>query len=1106
MSLAASQPLTLSMASISPDGETLYFSCWGDIWSAPRDGSFTARRLTDNVALEDRPIVSPDGKLIAFQSDRFGNMDIFVMSADGGLATRLTFSDIPDQHFAWKPDSSAVLEYAQRNDLWSYCGWEIPITGGEPVRVTPSDFDGHLHVGYLGDTEHFVYSRGPGDWAMKRYRGSGTYDIWTYDATTGKHTQLTDYDGKDLWPLPNPDSSKIYFVSDRDGTENIWVHEMVSGKQRQLTHFRGDGPRWPQMRADGSEIICSVFGELYIVPTDGGSPEKVEITFADDPKHDMKVSTDFRGNVGEYALSPNGNYFAITVYGDVYLLKNPEKYEDEEPDQDVSRARPLVTGLGREMDLAWHPSSKKLAYVSDRDGQYDLYMLDLVKLEETRLTDTPVEEALPKFAPRGERLAYYSGNRELRLLDLDSGEDQLLHDGTVKWGPWVQGFEWAPGGYWLLFGEDFLDYQQELFLINIEDREPINITEQADWTGNAFFSPDGKYLAFTSSDDFGASVELLELDPEEETYDFDLLFKEDVLEDGEEDVGNDEDARASGDESEDEDEGTDEDADGDDGEDEDADPYAELDPISIDFNRIHLRAETLTPFAGNAVCLGFNPESKYLIFTSDHTGEEELWSVNLEGDELSNLGSATNRVQPQFSPDGKRLYYLENGCIAYLEMSGGQSSGGGGLPTTCFLEFDQHAIWEQELREGWRILDQGFYDEDMGGVDWDEVLSRYLPLVRACGSIYEFGRIYREMLGELGRSHLGYYGYGNEAELPRDTTADLGVIWDEGYPGPGWRVARVLHDGPASKAGSELYAGDIVLAIDGEELVAGENHAARLNNLVDQPLMLTVKSSEEALATLAKAAEKAAAEESEKTKENDEVKDNSAEEAAEVDIDLTEREVPIKPVSQASMATPRYEQWVENNRETVYRLSNGRIAYQHIRSMNQPEADKFHRELFSESFDKDALIIDVRFNGGGWTAVMIMDILNEVPAYLRARRDQPFQNYGRQYVWQGPIVVLCNRHSFSNAEIFSHIMKDTRMATLIGEPTPGGVISTSSYELMDGSSVAIPGGGNWRLTGEDMETGGAIPDIVVYIDPHTLAEGHDNQLETAVEYLLGEIE
>jgi tricorn protease len=355
------------------------------------------------------------------------------------------------------------------------------------------------------------------------------------------------------------------------------------------------------------------------------------------------------------------------------------------------------------------------------------------------------------------------------------------------------------------------------------------------------------------------------------------------------------------------------------------------------------------------------------------------------------------------------------------------------------------------------------------------------------------------MLGELGRSHLGYYGYGDEIELPRDTTADFGVIWDEDYAGPGWRVACVLHDGPAIKAGSELYAGDIVLAIDGEETVAGENRAARLNNRVDKPLMLTVKSSEEALVALAEAAATAA-------EDSDEDEANEADDEAEAEPDLTEREVPIKPVSRASMRTPLYEQWVEDNREAVYQQGDGRIAYQHVRSMNQPGADKFRRELFSESFDKDALIIDVRFNGGGWTAVMIMNILNEVPAYLRARRDQPFQNFGRQYIWQGPIVVMCNRHSFSNAEIFSHIMKDTGMATLIGEPTPGGVISTSSYELMDGSRVAIPGGANWRLTGENMETGGAIPDIVVYIDPHALAEGHDNQLETAVEFLLGEIE
>jgi len=1080
---AAREVKNISTPAISADGQTVYFSLWGDIWSAPRDGNAPARRLTDNVALESRPIPSPDGKQIAFLSDRYGSFDIFVMPAEGGVATRLTFDDGPDQHYNWKPDGTAVLAYLIRQDQWGYCGYEIQLDGSEPVRVTGPDYDHHVHVNYLGDDKHFIYSRGPGNWAQKRYRGSRNYDLWTYDSTTGRHTELTNFEGKDCWPQPSPDGKVVYFVSDRDGTENLWRLEIASGELKQMTRFKTDGPRWPRISSDGDEIACDVFGELFIVPTGGGTPEQVKVTIADDFKHEMHYTRDVTNNVSEYAVSPNGKYVAVVVYGDIFLQKNPDSYDDDaKPDQNLDRTRALVTGPGREFDINWHPDSTKLAYASDRDGQYDIYVLDLVELKETRITDRPVEDVWPQFAPKGNRIAYYSGNRELRLYDLDSDEDTLLVEGTMKWGPWPQGFTWAPDGYWFVYADDLLDYQQELYLMNIEDRVAYDLTKAMDWNGGAIFSPDGKYVAYTHSYDAGADIMLVELDPEKPTYDLDLLFPEDLPED---EAEADEEAAADDDESADEN-GDEDEEETEDEEAAEAGPYADLEPLAIDLERIHLRAELLTGFVGNAGALAFDPDSAYILFETDHTGETEWWTISLEDRDPTRIGGAERLVNPQFSEDGKKLYYLDRDRVGYFEMNGGgRSTGSGGLRFISRLDYDQYTVWEQILEEGWRVLDQSFYDPEMGGVDWDDVLKRYLPRVRELATVYEYGTLYREMLGELGRSHVGYWGYGDEREGPTDTTGDLGVYWDEGYDGPGWRVERVIPDGPATVPGAKLYPGDVLLAIDDVEIAAGENHYKRLMNLNGQPLKVLVQSGEEALAVLAAEAE-----------------------AAEDEEPICEtREIKIMPVSQGSLRQARYELWVEDNRQAVYEMSDGRVGYQHIQRMYDDSAEKFRRELFTESYGKDALIIDVRFNGGGHTAVDVMDLLNEPPAYLRARRDDPVMKYGRQYVWQGEIVVLTNAYSFSNAEIFAHIMKDLGLATIIGEATPGGVISTSSMTMLDGSGLGIPSGGNWRLSGEDMEGPGAgvVPDIEVLIDPQALAEGHDNQLETAVEYLLEQL-
>jgi tricorn protease len=773
----------------------------------------------------------------------------------------------------------------------------------------------------------------------------------------------------------------------------------------------------------------------------------------------MVYEDDFFNSVSEFALSPNGNYFAAVYMGDIYLLKNPDRY-DETPDQNLARARKLVSSPGHEKELSWHHGSTQLAYVSDRDGQFELYTLDLTTMEEERLTYTPVEESAPQFDPVGDLICYYSGNREMRLMDTATGEDELLREGTFRWGPWVQGFAWAPDGYWLAYCEDFLDYQQEIFLINIEDKEPVNITRNPDWNGGVMFSPDGKWLAYTYSGETYTDVMLLPLDPEAAVYDTELLFAEDLPQ------PEDEDSAA-------EDEAADETAEPEDAEAGEAEDTVE--PISIDFERIDERDYRAVRMNGDSYFYGFDPASSYLLFANDRMGYPQLWSYGLEDGSTSQLDGAVSDYY-YFAPDGSRLYYLQGGRVAYLNMRGQDAAGGGSVDMLCEYGFDQYAIWEQVLREGWRVLDQGFYDGRMAGIDWEDVLARYYPLVREVGTPVEFGQLYREMLGELGRSHLSYYGYGNTREAPADTTGALGVDWAGDYDGPGWEVARVLPFTPADEPGSELYTGDIVLAINGEDLPRRANRGYWLRNTVGEVLTLTVENGPEAAEVLATAVGET-------------------------------REVEIMPVPSGMLSQVRYDMWVEANREYVYERSNERIGYQHIRKMYGEEADQFRIDLFSESADKDALIIDVRFNTGGYTAVDVMNIIEEQAAYLRKRRDAPEMNAGRAYVWEGPIVVLINAHSFSNAEIFAHIMKDAGLATIIGEPTPGGVISTSQYQLMDGSTISIPSGGNFRINGEDMEGPykGVEPDILVLIEPEIAEAGGDNQLDAAVDFLLGEI-
>ena len=1083
---------SISFPAISADGKTVYFSAWGDIWSAPRDGSHAAIRLTDNVANEARPIPSPDGKTLAFVSDRWGNLDIFVMPSEGGAATRLTWDSKIDYPYDWNSDGTKILAYTMRQDLWETCAYEVPIDGGPATRITGPDYDDHVFCSYLGNDEKIVFTRGPGDWARKGHKGQNTYDLWTYNRKTQKHEQITNRPGNDMWPQPSPNGDKIYYVRDTDGVRNIWVMDVTTKKETQLTNFKTDGPIWPRISSDGDEIAFEVFGDLYIISTNGGKAEKVPIRFPDDSKHEMVLETDFANRISEYAISPNGNYYAVVVLGDIFILKNPDKYKEEEkPDQDLSRTYHVVSSPGREMHIDWHPKSTKLAYVSDRDGQFDVYTIDLITLEEKRITNTPQDEWYPDFAPHGEKIAYYSGNRKLMLYTFDDDKHALLREGQLRNGPFCLGFEWSPDGKWIALVEAVVDSLADIFIINTEDKSIVNVSVTPDNDGSPSWSPDGKYLAYHTDFEDSTNVMLLELDPEEKKFDTAILFPDDLPKKEEEKPKEEkkEEAKVE-DSSKTEEKQPDKEKIEEPKEQEVKKEEAkeekkeeEVKPVTINFDRIHLRARPIVKMAGNAYSPRFAPTSDYLIFKFDDAGaSSSWWSYTIEKEEFQNLTDATSKDYPMWSPDGKRLHFLSNESIVYLDMNGAKSAGQGSLRTVSTMMYDQYQMWDQMLFEGWRHLRDTFYDRNLHGVDWDEVLKRYRPRVKDCGTIDEYSTLYRQMLGELNASHLSYYPKDNDREAPPDNTGELGVIYDEKYDGPGWKVKRIVEDSPAYQPGSRLYESDVILKINNHEIAINDERAFLMRNLVDRPVKLVVLNDERII--------------------NAENPDETVTLVGEPVY--KEREVTIKPINYNTFRPMLYEQWVMDNRKIVEEKSKGQIGYLHIENMYEGPLAKFRRELFGEYRDKKALIIDVRFNSGGYIAVDIVDLLDRRPAHIHQHRDSR-QGTRPPLTWKGPIVILIDAHSFSNAEILGHIMRDLGMATIIGESTGGGVISTYTFQLMDGSTFRMPSWLNARLNGTNMELNGVIPDIFVHIDPHQIREGKDNQIDVAIDYLLKEI-
>ncbi|MCB1221336.1 PD40 domain-containing protein, partial [bacterium] len=661
---------------------------------------------------------------------------------------------------------------------------------------------------------------------------------------------------------------------------------------------------------------------------------------------------------------------------------------------------------------------------------------------------------------------------------VDSGDEQVVHSGRIFGITSGLGFEWSPDAKWISFVETYYDGVDNAFIMNLEDRQPIDISRSPDGNSCPQWSPDGKWLAFGEGEGFGevympyypglsagSEVMLIELDPEQDEYDMDLLFEEDMPKpepieeeqaegdakpDDKADAGK-QDEKPAGKEKDEKDK--------------------DVPDVVIRLDRIDERAYPIRRNEGGARGPLFSPDGKFLIYTTRHDGDVEWWTYEMENRDIARLDSG-RKGSPQFTRDGKRIYFNEVGNISYLDMRGSKSSGGGRVATTCTQVIDRYERWDQMLVEGWRALKYYFYDPDMMGVDWDDVLRRYRPRVQEVGTFTEYGTLYREMIDELGASHMGYYVRGSEQEAPSDSTAELGVLYDDDFAGPGWRILDVVSDGPADRDASRLYPGDVILSIDGETLNAQSNRGRMLNNKAGQPLRLEVANGDAAREALG---------------------DDAGE----------SRTVDLKPAG--GMRGLRYRDWVRDNRETVENESGGRIAYQHIQGMNMSSLVQFRKELYADSYKKDALIIDVRFNGGGSTSVEIMEMLTRQAAYWRQLPGAERKEAARQLMWEGPIVVLINPHSYSNAEIFAHIMKDHRIATVIGETTGGNVISTGGYGLVDGSFLRMPGYLNMKYDGTDMEGNGCVPDIMVPIDPMQLAEGVDNQLEAAIGFLLDEL-
>ena len=1022
--------------SLSADGSRLAFSWRGDIWVVDAGGG-QARRLTVHEAYDAHPRWSPDGREIAFNSNRHGNHDLFVVEAEGGSPERLTFHSDDDLLFDWSPDGES-LYFGSRRESRESLVYRVARAGGRPLRVIR---DLAWGASISPDGQWIAYLRGYTNWWRRGYRGPASRDVWIRHLSGGPSFHLVAWQGDDDHPHWSADGRAILFQSERaDGVKNLWRQDLSfsegridpDGSPRQLTHLNGDGMQWLSLSRDGRLAVFESEGRLWTVPAAGGNPTALSIDCPGDVKANPVVHRRLSGGATEFAFSPGEKQLAFVTEGEIYcgLVKDDEL-------QDPVR---LTATDAREQDLAWLDENT-LLYVSDRHGNDDIFLLrssdeDEPRLgrsryrDEVRLTEDPDSELRPQVSPDGETVIYRKGTGFLWAMAADGSDQRLMVD-----EPQILHSDWSPDGRYLAYSTTNHGSAEDIFIVDRQEgAAPVNVSNHPNDDFHPLWTEDGKRLSWASRTDDGYyNIKYLWLTREEA----DKTRSEREREEADEEK--DDEAEAE------------------------EDPGVE---VNIDWEDVPDRIRTVATVRGFYWDYAQSPDGKHYALRSDMlAGEMDIWTVDWDGDNLRRVtGGGANPDHLIWSEDSESVRYLGGGGIKSVanEADASTKSYGFSVPITV----DARARRLQKFGEAWRLLNDGFYDENFHGRDWAALRDKYAPLAAEAVMFEDFKDVLRRLIGELNASHLGTWAGPRDTD-GNDETGLLGFTPDDAHDGPGLRVERVLTRGPLDREGRRLKPGDLILAIDGHEIAPGQNHYPLLNHKAGEEVDLLVES------------------------------------------DGERRRLTVEP--RGSVWWQGYRQWMDENRSMVDALSDGRLGYLHMSAMGGGNWDAFVADIFAHARDKEGLILDVRYNNGGSIHDQVLTFLSRKPYGYTKSRGKREGNFDARERWDRPIVLLTNERSYSDGEIFPWGFKALGLGRVVGMPTFGAVIGTNNLPLIDGTVFRVPGSGWWRRNpdgsvGANLENIPVQPDILVPDVPEEALDGRDAQIEAGVAECLRMIE
>ena len=1059
-SQAQQGPLWMRYPAISPDGSTIAFAYKGNLYCVPANGG-EARQLTTHAAYDSQPIWSPDGKKIAFTSNREGSLDVYVISAKGGAPTRLTTHSGKETPIAFKDNdhvlfSANIMPTAQSNlfaaNEFSQV-YEVSTEGGLPklYSVLPME---NISINKNGQVLYHD-KKGYEDAWRKHHTSPITRDIWMLD--NGKYQKLTTFKGEDRNPVWAADNQSFYYLSEQDGSFNIYRRNIASGKDTQITQQKKNPIRFLTSSNDG--LLCYGFdGEIYTVK-EGAQPQKVSISITTDNDEPSLIRKVQSWGATEIALSPDAKEVAFVMHGDVYVTSTEYK-----------TTKRITDTPQQERNLSFAPDGRSLVYASERNGVWQIFQAKIknekeknftysTEVEEEQLTKTNVTSQYPAYSPDGKEVAFYEDRATLRIINLKSKEVRTVLDGKYNYS-YSDGdiwFEWSPDSKWLMcsyIGNGGWN-NTDIAVVKADGKEVHNITDSGYSDSNGKWVLGGKAILFESDragyrshGSCGAEEDAYLMFLDLEAYDRFRMSKEEL-----------ELAETNKDEKEKKADEKEEKKKENKKKKEEKTGKIEVDkvkPLELDFENCRDRVVRLTVNSSNMGDAIIDSKGEKVYYQAAFEGGYDLWCHDLKEGSTTLMMKGIGGGGFVADKDIKNLFLCNGSSIKKIDL---------GSKATTNIDFEapfnyKPAEERQYLFDHvWRQVADKFYDPKMQGVDWEyyrKVYEKFLPYIN---NNFDFAEMLSEMLGELNASHTGCRYYAGGASL---STAALGAFFDPNYEGDGLKIQEVIKRGPFAVKKNEVTAGCIIEKIDGEAIKAGKDYNALLDGKSGKNVRLTIKNTKG------------------KT------------------FDLT-----IKAISQGYQQELLYKRWVDRNRAIVDSVSKGRIAYVHVKAMDSESFRTVYSELLSDkNRNKDAVIVDERHNGGGW-------LHDDLCTLLSGKQYQEFVPHGKVVgkdpfnKWTKPSCVLICEDDYSNGHGFPWVYKELGIGKLIGAPVAGTMTAVWWETLMDRSLVfGIPQVGCRDMRGTFGENTTLYPDIEVYNSPEDYITGHDTQLIRAVEEMM----